>query len=256
MIQPENALIVDRLRVRIFETRERMGAGAAADAARKIRKLLEVRPYVNMIFAAAPSQNEFLAELAGQQDIDWQRINAFHMDEYLGLGPEDPESFGYFLNQRIFEVVPFHEVHLLNGKTADAAAECRRYSELLDSYPVDIVCMGIGENGHVAFNDPHVADFHDPDVVKVVDLDEVSRLQQVHDGCFDSLEKVPVSALTLTVPTLLKASALFCIVPGPNKATAVYHTLNSEIKEHYPATALREHPEAILYLDKTSAGKL
>ncbi|HTI90197.1 MAG TPA: glucosamine-6-phosphate deaminase [Puia sp.] len=246
---------VDKLEVKIYESRLLMGTSAAYDVSGKVMELLAKQDFVNIVFAAAPSQNEFLAAFS-QSKLDWRRINAFHMDEYIGLKKSDPERFGNFLKERIFDRVPFHEVHYLDGNTGDPAKECRDYADLLRRYPTDIVCLGIGENAHLAFNDPHVANFNDPSMVKVVDLAEASRQQQVNDGCFARLEDVPGSALTLTIPALFRAKAVFCIVPGSNKAEAVYHTLHSEITEVYPSTALREHDHAVLYLDKKSAEKI
>jgi len=256
MIQQNSELKAERLKVKIYNTRAEMGSGAAQDVAQKIRELLLEQDFVNIIFAAAPSQSEFLSYLCLEEDVSWNRINAFHMDEYIGLDQKAPQSFAYFLKEAIFDKVPFHKVHLLQGTATDLEAECRRYSALLEDFPVDIVCLGIGENGHLAFNDPHVADFRDPFAVKVVNLDRVSRQQQVHDDCFATIDEVPVSALTLTVPSLLKARFIYCMVPGTNKAQAIHHTLHSEVKENYPSTALRKHPHAVLYLDVDSASKL
>jgi glucosamine-6-phosphate deaminase len=249
-------MTADKLRVKTFGTRLLMGAGAAYDVSEQIRELLTKQDFVNIIFAAAPSQNEFLSSLSQQKELDWSRVNAFHMDEYVGLDKNDPRSFGYFLKKRIFDQVPFHEVHYLDGSTGDSDTECQRYSDLLMQYSTDIVCMGIGENTHLAFNDPHVADFNDPDMVKLVTLAEASRQQQVHDACFARIDDVPTSALTLTIPALLQANSIYCIVPGSNKAEAVYHTLHSEVKEDYPSTSLRNHSNATLYLDKNSSEKL
>jgi glucosamine-6-phosphate deaminase len=248
-------LKADKLKVKIYETRLQMGASAAHAVADRIEELLLKQDFVNMIFAAAPSQNEFLSSLRNQP-VQWNRVNAFHMDEYVGLGENAPQRFGLFLKERIFDKVPFHEVHYLDGNNPNINEECKRYAQLLQQYPTDIVCMGIGENAHVAFNDPHDADFNDPLMVKLVTLDEVSRRQQVHDGCFARLEDVPESAITLTVPSLLRAKRIFCIVPGNNKAQAVYHSINSKVSETFPSTALREHNNAILYLDKDSATRL
>jgi glucosamine-6-phosphate deaminase len=248
-------LKADKLNVKIYGTRRDMGASAAHAVADKIKELLLKQKFVNIIFAAAPSQNEFLSSLCNQK-VQWDRVNAFHMDEYVGLDENAPQRFGQFLKERIFDKVPFHEVYYLNGSNGDIEAECERYSQLLRQYPADVVCMGIGENAHVAFNDPHDADFHDPLMVKQVTLDEASRIQQVHDGCFSRLEDVPKSAITLTVPSLLGAKSIFCIVPGDKKALAVYHSINSKVSETFPSTALREHNNAILYLDKDSAARL
>jgi glucosamine-6-phosphate deaminase len=243
----------DHLHVNVYPTRDEMGKSAAKDAAAQIHELLNTKAFVNIIFAAAPSQNEMLFHLASHQDIDWSRVNAFHMDEYVGLDENAPQRFGHFLDQAIFGKLPFHEVHYINGNASNPEEECSRYAALLEANPVDVVCMGIGENTHIAFNDPHVADFNDPLMVKLVELDEVSRMQQVHDGCFASIEEVPRTAITLTVPALMRAASIFCVVPGINKAQAVYHTINSPVSALYPSTALRQHEQARLYLDVDSA---
>lgn len=248
--------IIDKLKVKIYEKRSDMGASAAFEAAAKIKDLLLKQSIVNIIFAAAPSQNEFLDSLSKEEGIDWSRINAFHMDEYVGLDGDAPQCFGQFLKERIFGKVTFNKVYYINGNMDDTEAECKEYAELLKQFPVDIVCMGIGENTHIAFNDPNLADFNDPVLVKRVILEEMSRLQQVHDGCFAHIEEVPVSAITLTVPALLQAENIFCMAPGNNKAEAVYHTLHEEVKEKYPSTILRKHHNATLYLDKDSASML
>jgi glucosamine-6-phosphate deaminase len=250
---PIQQFTADRLHVNVYATREQMGMAAAKDAAMQIQALLKIKEFVNIIFAAAPSQNELLFHLASNQDIDWSRVNAFHMDEYVGLHSTAPQRFGHFLDQAIFGKLPFHEVHYINGNASNPEEECSRYAALLEANPVDIVCMGIGENTHIAFNDPHVADFNDPSMVKLVELDEVSRMQQVHDGCFASMADVPTTAITLTVPALLKAASIFCVVPGINKAQAIYHTINSPVGALYPSTALRQHVQARLYLDVNSA---
>lgn len=246
----------NKLRVKIYETREEMGSNAAHDVAQKIKELLVEKDVINIIFAAAPSQNEFLSTLSIEDGIDWGKINAFHMDEYVGLKSNASKRFGQFLDERIFKQVPFNNVYYINGEAENAEGEGERYADLLKEFPADIVCMGIGENTHIAFNDPHDADFHDPLMVKEVNLDKASRQQQVNDGCFANIDEVPVSAITLTVPTLLGAENIFCIVPGNNKAQAIYHTLNDEVNEKYPSTILRNHENAILYLDKESASML
>ena len=244
------------LRVRLYEDRSLLGADAARLVAEEIRQLLAIRAVVNIIFAAAPSQNEFLAALVAEEQVDWRRINAFHMDEYIGLPPDAPQGFGNFLKERIFDKVPFKSVHYLNGNAADPEAECSRYENLLKTFPSHIVCMGIGENNHIAFNDPHVADFNDSKWVKVVSLDTACRQQQVNDDCFADIGQVPLTAITLTVPAMLQAERIFCIAPGKNKARAVYNTFKQEISEQYPSTILRDHPNAILFMDKESAGLL
>ena len=245
----------DRLETRIYPNRTIMGGAAAADIAACIHELLSEKDTINMIFAAAPSQNEVLAALVADKTIPWERINAFHMDEYVGLSPDAPQRFANFLKAAIFDKVPFRSVNLLDGNVAPEV-ECARYSALLTENPVDIVCMGIGENGHIAFNDPHVADFNDPNLVKVVDLDETCRMQQVHDGCFAKIEDVPTHALTLTVPALAAGKYQFCVVPAATKAWAVRETINSKIGEHCPATILRRLKNAVMYVDEDSASML
>lgn len=245
----------NKLKVKIYETRKEMGEAAATLAAEKINELLLQKEEVNIIFAAAPSQNEFIASLI-EHNVDWSRINAFHMDEYVGLDADAPQGFGNFLKDRIFSKVSFKSVTYLNGNAENIEAECQHYEDMLNTKVTDIVCMGIGENGHIAFNDPHVADFNDDKLVKVVDLDMQCRQQQVNDGCFATLNDVPTHALTLTIPALMKAAHVFCMVPGALKANAVYNTLHQAQSPLFPSTILRSHPNAILFLDKDSSNKL
>jgi glucosamine-6-phosphate deaminase len=257
MITGLRKLAANKLMVSIYKTRSEMGAQAAKDVAGKIRELLLLKQqFVNIIFAAAPSQNEFLSSLSTEPGINWKRVNAFHMDEYVGLGKDASQTFAHYLKGNIFDKVHFNQVHYINGGAKDLDMECLRYSNLLRQFPADIVCMGIGENTHIAFNDPYVADFNDPFLVKVVTLDEASRQQQVHDDCFQSLEQVPTTAITLTVPALLQADSIYCMVPGSKKAAAVFHTVNGEVSEMYPSTFLKEHVNAKLYLDEDSAAQL
>jgi glucosamine-6-phosphate deaminase len=242
----------DRLIIKKYPTREQMGEAAARDASEAIKKLLAEKHRIRVIFAAAPSQNEFLVHLAADNSIDFSKIIAFHMDEYIGLRADAPQGFSNFLKERIFSKRDFGEVNYLNGLAPDSAAECRRYAALLNRGPIDIVFMGIGENAHIAFNDPAVADFNDPNMVKTVDLDEVCRMQQVNDGCFHALSEVPLRALTLTIPALLGAGRIFCMVPSKTKAQAVYNSLAGEVTEKYPASILRTHQRAVLYVDSDS----
>ena len=246
----------DRLTVNIYETRADMGNAAARDIKACILSLLKAKESINMIFAAAPSQNEVLSALATDREIPWNRVHAFHMDEYIGLSADAPQGFGNFLKAHIFGLADFASVSYIDITAADAKKECARYAALLKEHPTDIVVMGIGENGHIAFNDPPVADFEDPEAVKPVELDEICRNQQVNDGCFASIEDVPKTAITLTVPTLFAGEHLFCIVPAKTKARAVKATLCDEINEKCPATVLRRHPSAVLYLDGDSSALL
>ena len=243
----------DELSVKIMPSRNEMGRIAANDVINKIKELLVEKKELNIIFAAAPSQNEFINHLISAPGIGWSKINAFHMDEYIGLEKNAPQGFGNFLKKCLFDKVPFKTVNYINGQAGDINEECERYSGLLKNNPVDIVCLGIGENGHIAFNDPCVADFNDSKLVKTFNLDLVCRQQQVNDACFSHLNEVPLKAITLTVPALLKSKYMFCVVPARNKAKAVYRTLNKEINEECPATILRTKENAILYLDNDSA---
>lgn len=240
------------LTVKIFADRKQMGAQAAADAAITLRRLLSQQETVNVIFAAAPSQNELLEALQTEKDIEWNRINAFHMDEYIGLSPDAPQRFGNFLKTAIFDKLNFRTVNYINGDTSAVA----KYADLLKIHQPDLVFMGIGENGHLAFNDPPVADFNDQELVKTVTLDEACRQQQVNDGCFPSLDEVPTHAITLTIPILLQAPYIYCVVPGQRKATAVYNTLTQPVETRYPSTILRSHSGALLYLDADSSNQI
>ena len=246
-------LKADKLQVKIFETRKLMGEEAAKDIKAKIKELLTRQKEINVIFAAAPSQNDVLKALVEDKEIEWNKINAYHMDEYIGLDKDAPQGFGNFLKSHIFGLVPFKSINYIDITASDPKKEAERYGELLKKNPTDIVVMGIGENGHIAFNDPPVADFNDPQWVKPVKLDEICRQQQVNDGCFSSIEEVPQYAMTLTVPSLVRAPHLFCIVPAATKAKAVKETLEGSIDEHCPASILRLQENAILYLDNESS---
>jgi glucosamine-6-phosphate deaminase len=250
---PERVAHFDNLRVEIYPNRQLLGEAAARAVAARVRDLLARQDRVAMIFAAAASQSEFLAALAVAPDLDWRRVVAFHLDEYLGLAPDAPQNFGNFLRARIFDRVRPGTVHYLNGNAPDPHAEAARYAALLAAHPLDVACVGIGENGHLAFNDPPVADFADPRAVKLVEIDEISRNQQVHDGAFARLEDVPRLALTVTIPPIVGARHLSCVVPAPAKAPAVRDTLLGPIATSCPASILRRHEHAVLYLDRDSA---
>lgn len=238
----------DKLTVNVYDTRAEMGVASAEDVAECIEKLLAEKDTINMVFAAAPSQNDMLMNLA-EKDLPWERINALHMDEYVGLDKNHPQSFGKYLYDHIFGLVNFASVKYISDYG-------EKYSEILEKNHIDIICLGIGENGHIAFNDPGVADFNDTKLIKEVLLDDVCRMQQVHDGCFPTFDDVPKSALTLTVPTMFGADYLFCVVPAETKAEAVYHTVNDDINENCPATIMRKHDNAIMYCDKDSGRKI
>ena len=242
------------LNINVFRTREEMGAAAGRDIETKINELLSVREEVRMIFAAAPSQNEVLDYLASSHIIDWGRVTAFHMDEYIGLKAGAEQLFSVFLREKLFDKVKMKSVYLIDSES-DITNEIDRYSTLINQAPIDIVCLGIGENGHIAFNDPPVADFNDPLTIKKVRLDHLCRLQQVNDGCFLSLNDVPEEALTLTIPVLFNASHLFCVVPGGRKRNAVHNTIYGPVENSCPASILQRHPDCRFYFDTSSFGE-
>jgi glucosamine-6-phosphate deaminase len=254
--RPVVEFTVDSLRVIVHEDRAKMGRAAADEVARAIASRQESADRANVIFAAAPSQDEFLAALVAYPGIDWSRVVAFHMDEYLGLGPDHRASFRRYLQERLFRLADLKEdrLRLIPGEEADRPLRTAlAYEQVLLDEPVDIVCAGIGENGHLAFNDPPVADFLDPVLVKVVRLDAACRKQQLHDGCFDRIEDVPTHAYTLTIPALMAARVVSVVVPGPRKAEAVLATIRGQIGESCPSTALRNHAGAVLHLERESA---
>ena len=228
-----------------------MGSAAAIDVIAALVEKLARQDHVRMIFAAAPSQSEFLATLRAAEGVDWSRVIAFHMDEYIGLSHDSPARFANWLDRHIFEALPFASVHRLEpGDDAEAAAQL--YADLLNEAQIDFVCLGIGVNGPIAFNDPPVADFNDPSDVKIVVLDEICRQQQVDDKCCPNLDAVPQQALTLTIPRLMRVDRLFCSVPGTVKRDAVNLALHGPITATCPASILRIHENCTLYLDKDS----
>lgn len=246
--------VVDKLQVRVFDTRKEMGINAAKDVENRLKRIIATKGEATVVFAAAPSQNELLEELLSC-DIDWSSVRAMHMDEYLGLPKDAPAGFGNFLRRAIFDRVAFKEILYLADAGEDEEEACAAYSALLEKYPPDLILLGVGENGHLAFNDPPVADFNDPYLVKVVELDEICRNQQVNDGCFPSLEDVPKFALTLTMSAIIKVPETVVVVPGILKANAIEAMLHGPISTACPASILRTHPSSTLYLDKDSASK-
>lgn len=237
------------MKLNVLDSRLTMGEAAGKAVEAKITELLAQKEEIRIIFAAAPSQNEFFAYLRRSSVIPWEKITAFHMDEYIGL-PKDHEAlFSNFLKRNIFDPVNFKNVHLLDGNS-DPNQECKRYGELLVEKPIDLVCLGIGENGHIAFNDPPVADFSDPEIIKKVQLDLACKTQQVNDGCFPSLGEVPLEALTLTIPTLMRADFLVCIVPGTLKRDAVIQAVHGPVSTQCPASILQTHPQCELFVDR------
>lgn len=246
---------VEKLSVRIFDGRAEMGKAAAEDAAKRIKAIIEEKGEANVVFAAAPSQNDLLENLL-KQDIDWTKVRGFHQDEYVGIDASEPAGFGNFLRRAIFDKVAFKELNYLLCEADKAQEKCEAYTELLKKYPIDLIFLGIGENGHLAFNDPAVADFNDPKMVKIVELDDVCRQQQVNDGCFPNLDAVPKQAMTMTMSLIMSIPQAICVVPTVRKADAVHNALYGEVTTACPASILRQHPSAALYLDSDSASKL
>lgn len=247
---------IDQLEIEIHPNRAAMGHAAAIHAADILRHALRERGAARMIVASAPSQDELVAGLAKAEDIDWSKVTIFHMDEYVGLPAHHPATFRAYQRTHLLSAITPATFHGICGEASDPEAECVRYAALLAEKPIDLVCMGIGENGHIAFNDPPVADFYDPKLVKVVELDDACRQQQVNDGCFPDFHSVPTHAISLTCPALMSASAAVCVVPGPRKAEAIRATLEDPITTACPASILRQHANAVLYLDRDSASKL
>jgi len=251
---PTTSFVVDRLQVEICPDRRTMGQAAARSVAAVLSQVIAAQGTARVIFACAPSQDEFLAALvdpaACGTPIDWSRVTAFHMDDYVGLKASDPQSFRHYLQEHLLAEIAVGRFYPLPAEEADAARVCASYSARLSEAPIDLICLGVGENGHIAFNDPGVADFDDPALVKVVELDLACRQQQVNDGCFPTMADVPRQALTLTVPVFRKARRLSIHVPGPRKAAAVQAMLRGPITAECPASILRTHPDA------TSASEL
>lgn len=246
---------IEDLTIRTFQTRDEMGRAAAVDAAKRINAIIAKKGEANIVFAAAPSQNDLLENLL-KQDIDWSKVRGFHQDEYVGIKESEPSSFGNFLDRAIFKKVPFMELHYLLCGADEAEAKCAEYTELLKKHPIDLIFLGVGENGHLAFNDPDVADFEDPKMVKIVELDDVCRQQQVNDGCFVTIDDVPKQAMTMTMSYIMSIPEAICVVPTNRKADAIHNALCGPVTTACPASILRKHPNAALYLDKDSASKI
>jgi len=245
----------ENLKVEIYDIVEDLGKAAAIFVAKVLQNEIAKKGFANLILATGASQFSFIESLQNQ-DIDWNKITVFHLDEYKGMSITHPASFRKYLKERILEKVQPKNVYYLEGDAKDIEAEVLRYEELLKNHPIDIACIGIGENGHIAFNDPPVADFNDPKLVKVVELDEACRKQQLGEGWFPTFDDVPTHALTLTISAIMGCKVISCVVPDERKSQAVFNTINAEISTACPATILRTHENTVLYLDKNSASKL
>lgn len=247
---------VDRLRVRVHPDAAAMARSAADEAAEVLRAAVAARGVAHAMFATGNSQLAFVDQLVTATDgVPWGDVVAFHMDEYVGIGPDHPAGFQRWIRERIAERAHPRAVHYVDG-LADPDAECERYAGLLRSHPLDLCCLGVGENGHLAFNDPGVADLDDPLDVKVVELDQACRRQQVGEGHFPDEASVPARAITVTVPALLRAGRVLAIVPEARKAAPVRAALEGPIGPACPASALRTAAHAVLHLDPGSASLL
>lgn len=244
------------LSVQVYETQKALGREAAKQAAEFLKKAIRQRGKARVLFSAANSQLDMVANLTSLSGVDWSAVEAFHLDEYVGLSTSHPASFGGWLKREVVDKVSPGKVHYLAGDAQEPEKECRRYADLLSREPIDLSFLGIGENGHLGFNDPHAADFSDPQIVKVVTLDERCRLQQVGEGHWPDLSSVPPVGITITCPALVNAAHIISCVPGARKAEAVRNTLEGPISAACPASLMRTHPDATLYLDLPSASLL
>lgn len=248
----EKSFQIENLSIEIYGQSKEMGAAAADYVTRKLNDAIVKKGGANLILATGASQFSFLEALQ-TKEIDWGKITVFHLDEYKGISESHPASFRKYLKERILNKVAPKKIYFLNGDAANLQLEIKNYEEALQAHPIDIACIGIGENGHIAFNDPAVADFQDPKLVKVVELDEACRNQQLGEGWFPRFDDVPKEAVTLTITAIMNCEAISCVVPDERKAQAVYNSLYGDISTSCPASILRTHPETVLFLDKASA---
>lgn len=247
---------VESLPVTVYQTNEEMGTAAAFEAAEIIETAVKEKGAANIIIATGNSQLTFLETLRGIKELDWSKVTIFHMDEYIGLPEGHLASFPTFLHHHLLDYIPAPSAfYPVNARVGQLEADCSEYAQLLRAHPADLCAMGIGENGHIAFNDPPFAEFDDPVWVKVVRLDQISRQQQVGEGHFGGLDEVPTHAITLTIPALLAAKRVLCIVPEARKADAVFETVNGPISEACPASIMRQTDHVHLYLDADAAAK-
>ena len=251
-----NDFETDMLKIKIFEDDIIMGQAAGKYVSEILKRSIKEKGEANIIIATGASQFTFYEALRTMQNIEWDKIIVFHLDEYVGMSDKHPASFRRYLQERILKYVNPKKVYFLNGDNENLDAEIKRYEALLETAEIDLACIGIGENGHIAFNDPPIANFNDPHLVKMVELDADCRRQQLGEGWFPTLNEVPTHALSLTVPAIMKANTISCVVPDARKSEAVYNTVNSKISEKCPATILRTHSDCTLFLDINSAQKL
>jgi glucosamine-6-phosphate deaminase len=251
-----HSLVVEKLRVEIHPDRTEAANAAALAAAQTVNLAIQNAALTGVIFATGASQLELLDQLTQLPGIPWQKVIGFHLDEYVGISKDHRASFRHYLEENLCQRVPMRNFHEIDGSAPDLEKVCRDYAELLRHCPPALCLLGIGENGHLAFNEPAEADFQDPVDVKIVELDAVCRQQQVAEGWFDHLGQVPQRAITLTIPAIFRIPQLIVSVPGSRKASIVRQTLSEPISTACPATILREHPNTTVYLDEESAVEL
>ncbi len=249
-------LQIDSLKIEVYPDKMSAGQAAAAAAASAMRQLAEVTGDIGVIFATGASQIPTLDALTQIPDLPWARIQGFHMDEYEKMEPEHPASFRGYLRERLTSKVSMKQFYEIDGTVPNLEQLCADYTSKLKAANPQLCLLGIGENGHLAFNDPPVADFYDPKDMKIVELDAACRLQQFAEGWFKSLDEIPTNAVTLTIPALFRVPKLIASVPGPRKAHIVFRSLTEPISTMCPATLLRTHPDCTVYLDQASASEL
>ena len=253
---PISSFKVGTLAVEVYEDRNALGQAAATVAANRLRELAEQHENIPVIFATGDSQRATLHALAAMADVPWNQVIGFRMDEYVGLPEDHPASFSRYMRENLTSRVQLRRMYEIDGAEANAQKTCREYAELIRSHSPLLCLLGVGENGHLAFNDPAEALFDDPVDVKLVTLDLLCRQQQVNEGAFANVAEMPERAITITVPALFRVPELILSIPGPRKAQIVKRTLYDPISTACPATILRRHANARLFLDRDSAAEL
>ena len=256
MLADTKSFRVDELTVQIYNTEAEMAQDVAEIVRQYLQNLLQQKDTAAVLLATGNSQLKFLDALIALGGVDWSRIILFHLDEYLGISGNHSASFRRYLRERVEQRVNPKQFYYIEGDTLQPLAECDRYTKLLQTQSIDLCCLGVGENGHLAFNDPSVADFQDPYTVKLVKLDTLNRQQQVNTGQFPNLESVPQYAFTVTLPLICSAKKIICLAPERRKANVVKDILQSSIDTKCPASILRQQAQATLFLDKNSASLL
>ncbi|MEX0778765.1 MAG: glucosamine-6-phosphate deaminase [Balneolales bacterium] len=244
------------MNIEICDTKRKLGETAALQAAEEIKKNIQEKDNAHIILATGASQFETLKTLCDVPDIDWSKVVMFHLDEYVGLPASHKASFRRYLQERFVNTVPdIKEVHFINADVADPNEECKRLSKIISNHPIDVALVGIGENGHLAFNDPP-ADFNTETPYIIVELDEACRMQQVGEGWFKNIDEVPQSAITMSIKKIIESDVIICSVPGEKKSDAVKNCMEGEISNMHPASILQNHPRCTVYLDPDSSSRL